>query len=628
MSEPTEAVKPAALGDLERIPFPSLLYTLYKKRFTGHVEIREGGKATTVYFREGTPVAALLPTQTEHLGRILLETGVIDQPTWEESLRVLTETGRRQGDILKEMGKLTDEQLTAGLKLQLRRKLTGVFGIAKASFEVYAVDHQFGREAELSQMRVHPRRIIYGGIRSRYDDARLDREARSLEGFAARITAEAAGSLDKYAIDPVDRPVVEALRQGYHTLDQLCAETGCERTVARMILYALWVTEALEFADPATLVAGSPAERTAPAVPAAPPSAAPLTTPRPTSRSALVAPVTSSTLPVLRPRLRPPMAPVPTPPPMAARRLTTPLPAPAAVAAPRDPTPPGGTAAVGDGPGAKVPTPAAARRGADDRPVMSAKSSEGGGIATLVGQKLRSEVEARFNQIEKHNLWQVLGVEEGASKDQVRAAYLELAKVFHPDRVPAAGTGDLRPKMERVFARISEAHATLCDDQARRKYEQTARDSAQGNSSRAQRILEGEIAFQKGMVLLRRKDWLPALAELRRAVSLNADEAEHHALLAWAIYQAASDKVKAGAEVKPMLLKALGLQPRCHHAHFYLGEILMAEGTLPQALSSYQRVLAHDPDNVDAQRAVRLINLRLEKDSKKGGGLFDRFRKK
>jgi len=182
--------------------------------------------------------------------------------------------------------------------------------------------------------------------------------------------------------------------------------------------------------------------------------------------------------------------------------------------------------------------------------------------------------------------------------------------------------------MERVFARISEAHATLCDDQARKKYEQTARDSAQGNSGRAQRILEGEIAYQKGLVLLRRKDWLPALAELRRAVSLNPDEAEHHALLAWAIWQAATDKVKAAADAKPMLQKALGLQPRCHHAHFYLGEILMAEGALPQALGNYQRVLVHDPDNVDAQRAVRLINLRLEKDSKKGGGLFDRFRKK
>jgi tetratricopeptide (TPR) repeat protein len=252
---------------------------------------------------------------------------------------------------------------------------------------------------------------------------------------------------------------------------------------------------------------------------------------------------------------------------------------------------------------------------------------EGVGTASLVGQKLRSEVEARFNQIDKQSLFQVLGLDDGATKDQVRAAYLELARTFHPDRVSALGLGELRPKMEHIFARISEAHATLIDDQARKKYEQTLRDASKGDMSRAQRILEGEIAYQKGCVLLRRKDWAPALAELRRAVTLNPDEAEHYALLAWAVWQASQDKAKAAAEAKPMLQKAISLQPRCHHAHFYLGEILMAESTLPQALASYQRVLTLDPDNVDAQRAVRLINLRLEKETKKGG-LFDRFRKK
>jgi tetratricopeptide (TPR) repeat protein len=483
-------------------------------------------------------------------------------------------------------------------------------------------------------MRVHPRRLIYGGIRSRYTDERLDREGRDLEGYAVRVSAEAAGSLEKYAFEEQDRSVVEALRRGYHTIAQLCAATGCERLVARQIVYALWVTEALEFADPATLTSAAPAAAPADAAPAAPAPAASAAAAaaRPASRSALEAPITSTTLPVLRPRLKPPVAAVPTPPPTqtstaaaGVSRPPTPLPGPAAVGTPRDPTPLPGPAAVGDAPSAKVTTPTAARRVPDERPVSAAKPGEG--VTALAGQRLRSEVEARFNQIEKQNLFQTLGIDEGAAKEQVRAAYLELAKVFHPDRVPAVGTGELRPKMERIFARISEAHATLCDDQARKKYEQSLRDSSKGDSNRAMRILEGEVAYQKGCVLLRRKDWAPALAELRRALTLNPDEAEHHALLAWAVWQASPDKVKAAAAAKPMLQKAVSLQARSHHAHFYLAEILMAENALAPALASYQRVLMLDPDNVDAQRAVRLINLRLEKDAKKGG-LFDRFRKK
>ncbi|HEY3358278.1 MAG TPA: DUF4388 domain-containing protein, partial [Polyangia bacterium] len=138
--------KPAAAGTLDRYPLARLVYSIYKKRLTGFMSLKAAGEQDTlIYFRDGTPVAALLPRNAEHLGRILLETGVITPAVYDQSLRRLAESGLRQGEILIEMGAITDEQLTQGLKLQLRRKLTGLFGASAGEFAIYVADHQYGR---------------------------------------------------------------------------------------------------------------------------------------------------------------------------------------------------------------------------------------------------------------------------------------------------------------------------------------------------------------------------------------------------------------------------------------------------------------------------------------------------
>jgi tetratricopeptide (TPR) repeat protein len=553
MSQP--ATKPAAQGSLTRYPLPRLVFMIYRKRLTGYLSLKAAGEQVTlIYFRDGTPVMALLPRNAEHLGRILLETGVINQATFDESLQRLASTGMRQGEILLEMGAITEEQLSQGLKLQLRRKLIGLFALRDGEFEIYAVDHPYGRGEEAAQMRVHPRRIIYHGVRHCYDDARLAAEGGALAGRRVRLRPDAAKSLEKYGFEEDDLPVVRALGDRAFTAEELAAATGADETLVRMILFTLFVTEMLEAVEEGE-------EQAAPRAAAAAPAAA-----RPVQAAA-------------------PAAPRPTGPP-------TPRPAPAAACpAPSSPAPPAA--------------------GATADPAAKAK--------------LRQQIEAKAKGLETETLFQVLGLEQTAGKDQIREAYLELARTFHPDRLHGSGLDELRPVMDRVFSRISEAHATLMDDERRRTYVASLTNG--GELNKGQKILEAELSFQKGTVLLRRRDFAGAITELKRAVTLNPDEGEHHAALAWATWHTASDKSAAAGEARRALAHALELAPRCKAAHFYRAEILMALGAEAEALAAYRRVLELDENHIDAQRAVRLLVGRLEKNAKKGG-LFDRFRKK
>ena len=65
---------------------------------------------------------------------------------------------------------------------------------------------------------------------------------------------------------------------------------------------------------------------------------------------------------------------------------------------------------------------------------------------------------------EKRDYYEVLGVQRGASKDEIKDAYRKLAMEYHPDRNKSPGA-------EEKFKEISEAYAVLSDDQKRQQYD-------------------------------------------------------------------------------------------------------------------------------------------------------------
>jgi len=65
----------------------------------------------------------------------------------------------------------------------------------------------------------------------------------------------------------------------------------------------------------------------------------------------------------------------------------------------------------------------------------------------------------------KRDYYEVLGVERGASKEEIKKAYRNLALKYHPDRNKSPGA-------EERFKEISEAYAVLSDDEKRTQYDQ------------------------------------------------------------------------------------------------------------------------------------------------------------
>ena len=83
----------------------------------------------------------------------------------------------------------------------------------------------------------------------------------------------------------------------------------------------------------------------------------------------------------------------------------------------------------------------------------------------------KKEILSLERALDRLNHFEVLGLRPGAPAAEVKKAYHEASRRYHPDRYFQKNLGSFRPRVERIFKRIHESYAVLSDPDSREAYE-------------------------------------------------------------------------------------------------------------------------------------------------------------
>lgn len=629
-----------ARGTVTDRPWGRTLATLALRSFNGQLTVHADGKPYAIAFANGAVAGATSPLAIDSAIRVAMTNGLLAASQVADVVR------RQSSDPTRDEIDLVATQARLGADHALRLRRWVIAQRAARTFALDAGEFVIDDVATIPLARgaeIDVRAVIHYGARQNFSDDRLDREL-AMFGSFYRLRPDALDELAQYgfANDANERVILERMRSGA-SLEEL-EQLGTDPRAVRAMVYALVSYNACEVDGPAPRAARtttgprppdpptirrldvrSPTGQTAVSRAATPPHGVRQTTPPQSEPRPLTAP----------PRNSEPRATVTTPPPRTATtapprvtasganeparvRVTTP---PRAIAITSEPPTtrfearldPNGAPGIAAG---TVPPTVVSRQAkrASSSPPSERNNTSITDVRALIGQraKLISDDGSHY---------EILGITRTADAEAIRKAYFAIARRLHPDRLQSIGFVDDARDAHRVFAHINTAFGVLSDPVRRAEYDNllrhggaaAVREQQARAEEMAQRVLAAEEAFRLGEQLLQRDQLVTAIDQFTRAIELNPDESDYHAMLAWARFCAAHDKQIAAPAARNSLERAIGRSPRAVTAHFYLGRVERMLGRDAQALHHFQQVLALEPHHREAAAEMRALEQRIKR---------------
>lgn len=245
-----------------------------------------------------------------------------------------------------------------------------------------------------------------------------------------------------------------------------------------------------------------------------------------------------------------------------------------------------------------------------------------------------AELQTTLARLKTASAFEVLEIHPNIQDAGVQAAFMKLAKRYHPDRF-AGETDETKACAVELFALISGARDALSDANKRKEYvsRQRSGPATEQDRSKVRQILDAEKLFQQGEDALKLRDFTGALASFARAVELDATEGDFHTLHGWTYYLVNKNQPAAAQVALEKIEKGIALAPESTKGYYYCAQLHLACGREEAARKLFKKVQQLDPKHVETGQALRLLNMRSSKEKPTGkgsslGGLFGFGRKK
>ncbi len=581
----SQSPQPILTGALAKTPLAEFLIQAYDGGLEGTLLLQTAEREkSAVWFVRGAPAKARLFDPSITLRHVVVDLGLVSEENAASSQKQAEAEKRLHGAVLLERGYLDQTGLYVALREQLLRQTlrlcdlpvsTG-FGFYRENF----LEH-WGHDG---QWRVKPLRIVWRAVVDHLPDVRRAAWIGKVGDHPLRLRKEAPVS--RYGMSKAEMSIVDMIRVRSGTVSDLIESGVGPASLVERVVCGLTLTRQLDLGfkhDPVGLH-------------------------------------------------EPPETPQSVPPPetRAARRSTT-APRPSNLpggfdldSAPRS-TPPRIHSSSSSGSGtadrsSSSPHPisdGAPPRGSITAPAQDVRLSEvpdSGPISPAI-EAFAEEIEQYQAQPPK-NYYEVLGIEKGSDAARVRSAFFQLAKKWHPDKLPPQ-LDHLRGVVNRAFAEMGDAHQTLMDEGKRAEYDRNLNEAKDDEQEQVASILRAASAYQRAEILHRKKSYKEALAEAKTAHDLDA-QPDHVALHAWlhTLVHPEEDH-KTQLEWMNSVIEA---NPDHVRTLWYRGQLYKKMQQPSKAMRDFKHILEIKPSHVDAAREVRVHKMRRQTDPKSGPG--------
>ncbi len=225
-------------------------------------------------------------------------------------------------------------------------------------------------------------------------------------------------------------------------------------------------------------------------------------------------------------------------------------------------------------------------------------------IATEEITKQRQIIREIWERMQKQNYYEVLEVGSSSSELDIKNAYFNKAKRFHPDTRHSEEPLDIKERMDAIFIKIRDAYQTLSDPERRKAYDYRLETEQSGRDLEAMKSRsKAQLQYSVGLKSFQSREYRTAMEYFRSAIDLDPYEPRFYGKLAevcaknprW--YRAGILSCK----------KAVQLDPEDFSYHAILGTLYRLDGNLIEAEKEFLKVIQYDPENRAARSELKAM---------------------
>ncbi|MEJ5167246.1 MAG: DnaJ domain-containing protein, partial [Thermoanaerobaculia bacterium] len=215
------------------------------------------------------------------------------------------------------------------------------------------------------------------------------------------------------------------------------------------------------------------------------------------------------------------------------------------------------------------------------------------------GERLNpfEEVLKLAKEKERMNFYELLGVKEDATEEEIRKAYFEAAKKFHPDKFSSFPEFfNYRTVLEDFFATINQAYQILSNKEERKKYDTELKGEKKKEFDPKEK--SRELLMEAKKAISAKQNSL-AIQKLSEIIYLKQEDWKVLQLLGKLYIE--ENKLK---EAENFLRKSLSIDDKQYETYNLLGDLYVKAGLKQRAIKEYQKAIELNPANMEAKEKL------------------------